>query len=112
MRRTAAPPFQSQSGNADFPLETEVNARGTAKAISTAWLELVKGEISKTVNPFPCFNSSPEVIRMAVMLYVRYPLSLRNIEDLLFERGIDVRCGHSAPTRVADAWISALAVAP
>jgi len=24
------------------------------------------------------------------MLYVRYPLSLRNIEDLLFERGIDI----------------------
>ena len=27
---------------------------------------------------------------MAVMLYVRYPLSLRNVEDLLFERGVDV----------------------
>ena len=24
------------------------------------------------------------------MLYVRYPLSLRNVEDLLFERGIDI----------------------
>lgn len=24
------------------------------------------------------------------MLYVRYPLSLRNVEDLLFERGIDL----------------------
>jgi putative transposase len=30
------------------------------------------------------------VIRLAVMLYVRFPLSLRNVEDLLFERGIDV----------------------
>ncbi len=27
---------------------------------------------------------------MAVMLYVRIPLSLRNIEDLLFERGVDI----------------------
>lgn len=27
---------------------------------------------------------------MAVMLYVRFPLSLRNAEDLLFERGIDL----------------------
>jgi len=27
---------------------------------------------------------------MVVMLYVRYPLSLRNVEDLLFERGIDI----------------------
>ena len=26
---------------------------------------------------------------MVVMLYVRYPLSLRNVEDLLFERGYD-----------------------
>lgn len=41
-------------------------------------------------NPFRYFNSSPEVIRLAVMLYVRYPLSLRNVEDLLAERGIDV----------------------
>ena len=41
-------------------------------------------------NPFRYFNSSPEVIRSAVMLYVRYPLSLRQIENLLFERGIDV----------------------
>jgi len=39
-------------------------------------------------NPFRCFNASPEVIRMTVMLYVRYPLSLRNVEDLLFERGV------------------------
>ena len=27
---------------------------------------------------------------MVVMLYVRYPLSLRNVEDLLFERGVDL----------------------
>ena len=25
-----------------------------------------------------------------VMMYVRFPLSLRNVEDLLFERGIDL----------------------
>ena len=41
-------------------------------------------------SPFRYFNSAPEVIRAAVMLYVRYPLSLRNVEDLLFERGIDI----------------------
>ena len=41
-------------------------------------------------NPFRYFNSSPEVIRLVVMMYVRYPLSLRNVEDLLAERGIDV----------------------
>ena len=27
---------------------------------------------------------------MVVLMYVRFPLSLRNVEDLLFERGIDV----------------------
>jgi putative transposase len=30
------------------------------------------------------------VIRLTVMIYIRYPLSLRQVEDLLFERGIDV----------------------
>jgi len=27
---------------------------------------------------------------LVVMMYVRFPLSLRNVEDLLFERGIDI----------------------
>jgi len=40
--------------------------------------------------PFKGFQSSPEIIRLAVMLYVRFPLSLRNVEDLLHERGVDV----------------------
>ena len=39
---------------------------------------------------FRYFKTSPEIIRLAVMLYVRFPLSLRNVEDLLHERGIDV----------------------
>jgi putative transposase len=30
------------------------------------------------------------VIRLVVMMYVKYPLSLRNVEDLLAERGIDI----------------------
>jgi putative transposase len=41
-------------------------------------------------NTFRYFNSSPEVIRLVMMMYVRYPLSLRNVEDLLDERGIDI----------------------
>src|SRR4028119_1069175 len=41
-------------------------------------------------SPFRYFKTSPEVIRLAVMLYVRFPLSLRNVEDLLHERGIEV----------------------
>jgi putative transposase len=42
-------------------------------------------------NSFRYFNSSPEVIRLTVMLYIRYPLSLHQVEDILFERGIDTR---------------------
>src|SRR5208282_4996067 len=41
-------------------------------------------------DPFRYFNSSPEVIRLVVMMYVKYPMSLRNVEDLLAERGIDI----------------------
>ncbi len=41
-------------------------------------------------SPFRYFKTSPQVIRLAVMLYVRFPLSLRNVEDLLHERGIEV----------------------
>jgi len=47
-------------------------------------------------NPFCYFNSSPEVIRLTVMMYIRYPLSLRQVEDLLFERGIDFKQNRSA----------------
>ena len=41
-------------------------------------------------NLFSWFNSSPEIIRLTVMMYVRYPLSLRQVEDILFGRGIDI----------------------
>ena len=44
----------------------------------------------KNHNPFRYFKTSPEIIRLAVMMYVRFPLSLRNVEDLLHERGIDI----------------------
>jgi hypothetical protein len=54
------------------------NARGV-------WARLASGH-----NPFRYFDSSPEVIRVVVMMYVRYPLSLRSVEDLLAERWIDI----------------------
>ena len=41
-------------------------------------------------SPFKYFKTSPEIIRLAVMMYIRFPLSLRNVEDLLHERGIDI----------------------
>ena len=45
---------------------------------------------AKPPSPFRYFHSAPELIREVVMLYVRFPLSLRNVEDLLFERGYDL----------------------
>jgi len=41
-------------------------------------------------NPFKYFKTSPKIIRLAVMLHVRFPLSLLNIEDLLHERGSEI----------------------
>jgi putative transposase len=41
-------------------------------------------------SPFRCFKTSPEIIHLALMMYVRFPLSLRNVEDLLHERGVDI----------------------
>jgi putative transposase len=48
----------------------------------TTWLEAAQ------VRAFKWFKTSPEIIRPAVMMYVRFPLSLRNVEDVLHERGI------------------------
>tara|TARA_R110000787_G_scaffold6976_4_gene24162 strand:- start:375 stop:521 length:147 start_codon:yes stop_codon:yes gene_type:complete len=41
-------------------------------------------------NPFRNVKSSPEIIQLAVLMYVRFPLSLRDVDDLLNECGLDV----------------------
>ena len=41
-------------------------------------------------NPFRYYKTSPDIIRLTVMMYVRFPLSLRQVEDILHERGIDI----------------------
>lgn len=41
-------------------------------------------------NPFWSFNISPEIIQLGVLIYVRLPLSLQNVEDLLYRRSKDV----------------------
>ncbi len=48
------------------------------------------GRMTQAKNPFRYFDSSPEVIGLVVMMYVRYLLSVRNVEDLPFERGIEI----------------------
>ena len=42
-------------------------------------------------NPLRYFKISPEIIRLAVLMHVRFPLSHRNVEDMLHERGIEFR---------------------
>jgi hypothetical protein len=41
-------------------------------------------------SPFRCLKTSAEFISLAVTLHIRFPLSLRNVEDLLHERGIEI----------------------
>lgn len=36
-------------------------------------------------DPFEYFKTSPDIIKLAVMYYVRFPLSIRQIEDILHE---------------------------
>ena len=52
-----------------------------------------------TQNPFKYFKTSPKIIRLVVMYFVRYPLSFRQVEDILHERGtlIRVRLCQSTP---------------
>ncbi len=59
--------------------------------------------MSQPKNPVRYFDSSPEVIRIVVMMYVRYPLSLRNVEDLLAARASTSatrRCGRGGTASV------------
>jgi len=66
-------------------------ANGTvrAKLVEAGRASLWLRKMTKR-SPFRYFKTSPEVIRMAVMMYIRFTLSLRNVEDLLHERGIDI----------------------
>ena len=52
----------------------------------SGWPQLVV--FRQVHQPVPLFKTSPEIIRLAVMLYIRFPLSLRDVEDLLHEGGI------------------------
>lgn len=51
------------------------------------WPSIVRRQ---NASPFRYFKTSPEIIRLAVMMYTQFPLLLRNVEDLLRERGIDI----------------------
>ena len=57
----------------------------------------------KPHSPFRYLNSSSENIRLVVMMYVGFPLSLRNVEDLLAERGIGI-CHETVHQMVEQVW--------
>ncbi|WP_271300248.1 hypothetical protein [Sphingomonas sp. CV7422] len=44
----------------------------------------------KPASPFRYCNASAEVIRSVVLMYVRFPLSLSTVKELLSGRGIDI----------------------
>ena len=67
--------------------------RSPARAVSRNRLERGRGPAAlrgmTQRNPFRSFRTSPEIIRLAVMLCIRFRLSWRNVEDLLHERGLE-----------------------
>jgi putative transposase len=76
----------------------------TACALSRVWLAKAMQKISYDGYRFP-----PEIIRQAIWLYLRFTLSLRDVEDLLAERGIVVSyetirrwVNHFGPTIAAE----------
>ena len=61
-------------------------------------------------SPFRHFRTNPEIICLSVAMFVRLAVSLRKVEDLLHQRGIDVVhetvrfwWHGSGPTRTAEA---------
>ena len=64
-------------------------------------------QFQRMANPFRYFNSSPEIIRLVVMMYVRYPLSLRNVEDLFVTGRLGVRLLEFCRTRAF--WLETVA---
>ena len=43
-----------------------------------------------TCFPFKYFKTLPEIIRLAVMYHICYPLSFCQVKDILHERGVDI----------------------
>ena len=78
-----------------------VSSRARPGIVKVNRLEPGRTASSPLVRHTPCryFTSSPEVIRLAGMMSVRDPFSLRQGEDRLCERGLDI--GHET---VRDWW--------
>ena len=65
-------------------LEITALLRALSKQVGALVTPTERGE----ANPCRYVNSSPKVSRLVATMYMKYPLALRNVEDLLFERVI------------------------
>lgn len=70
-----------------------VNAVGFAAVVRGTFLEVIQSPVQSNCttqrSPLRRFKTRLEIIRLAVMLFICFPLSLRNVEDLLHDRGIE-----------------------
>ena len=61
-----------------------------ARAKRRQLVQMSRRPRAKPQSSFPCFNPPLEAIRLVVIMYLRFPLSLRSVDDFLFERGIEL----------------------
>jgi hypothetical protein len=75
-----------------LPLLGQLHSYQLTKFTLSTVLPMYASNPPHTSNPVPFryFKTSHEIIQLAVMLYVSFRLSLRNVEDLLHDRGVDV----------------------
>lgn len=66
-------------------------AEGWPLGLTCTWARGRLLDLDDQTQPLRYVKTSPEIIRLVVMLYIRYPLSLRNVEDPLHDRGIEIR---------------------
>ena len=82
-------PLFQEIGSAADPVVNFCESQTRCTVLSKGWpgarcaASTYRMSPTNSDNPFRYFHSSPEVIRLVVMMYVRFPLSLRNVEDLL-----------------------------
>ena len=79
----------TSAADARKPMTVPPNGLVRAKLVERGRAVAYRSRMTRR-SPFKYFKTSPAIIRLAVMLYIRFPLSLRNVEDLLHERGIEI----------------------
>jgi hypothetical protein len=77
--------YDPAPGRAVNPVVTVLSER-----TGLSWAGRLLALRDNKTQPYSVFPNQPEIICLAVMIYVRFPLSLRYVQDLLHERGIDI----------------------